>query len=130
MTAEELKKIKDRFIDERMKEIEEGYVLVDVHMGTCGIASGARDIHRTILEEIEKAAAANVRIKITGCAGLCSMEPMITVSLPGRSPVKYGKLDEKKVREIFYSHILGGHPKAEYAIGQGLEKPQKRVGIE
>lgn len=130
MTAEELKKIKDSYIDERMKEIEEGYVQVDVHMGTCGIASGARSIHQAILEEIEKSGAANVRIKITGCAGLCSMEPMITVLLPGRSPVKYGKLDEKKVREIFYSHILGGHPKAEYAIGHGLEKPQRRVGIE
>lgn len=130
MTAEELKQIKEEFIGERLREIEEGYVLVDVHMGTCGIASGARNIHRALLEEIEKADADNVRIKITGCAGLCSMEPMITVSLPGRSPVKYGMLDDKKVREIFYSHIMGGHPKAEYAIGHGLEKPQKRVGIE
>jgi NADP-reducing hydrogenase subunit HndB len=130
MTENELKEIKEKFIDERLKEIEEGYVLVDVHMGTCGIASGARHINQAILKEIEKSDAANVRIKITGCAGLCSMEPMITVSFPGQSPVKYGKLNDKRVREIFYSHILGGHPKVEYAIGQGLEKPQKRVGIE
>jgi NADP-reducing hydrogenase subunit HndB len=130
MTMEELKQIKESYIDERRKENEEGYISVDVHMGTCGIAAGARGIHQTLLEEMEKAAVTNVKMKITGCAGLCSMEPMITVLIPGASPVKYGKLDAKKVREIFYSHILGGHPKVEYAIGQGLEKPQKRVGIE
>ena len=129
MTMEELKQIKESYIGERRKEIEEGYVSVDVHMGTCGIAAGAKNIYLTLLEEMGKAAVTNVKLKITGCAGLCSMEPMITVLIPGQSPVKYGKLDDKKVREIFYSHILGGHPKVEYAIGHGLEKPQKRVEI-
>ena len=126
MTINELKKIKENYVDKRLREVEEGTVFVDVHMGTCGIAAGARNIHQTILEEIEKSAVENVKLKITGCAGLCSMEPMITVWLPGQSPIKYGNLDDKKVQEIFYSHILGGHPKVEYAIGHGLEKPQKR----
>jgi (2Fe-2S) ferredoxin len=129
MTMDELKQIKENYIYERRKEIAEGYISVYVHMGTCGIASGAKNIHQALLEEMGKLAVANVKLKITGCAGLCSMEPMITVSIPGASPVKYGKLDAKKVREIFYSHILGGHPKAEYAIGHGLERPQKRVEI-
>lgn len=130
MTLDELKQIKESYIDERRKEIMEGHISVDVHMGTCGIAAGAKNIHLALLEEMGKAVVANVKLKITGCAGLCSMEPMITVSLPGGSPVKYGKLDTKKVREIFYSHVLGGYPKVEYAIGHGLESPQKRVGIE
>jgi NADP-reducing hydrogenase subunit HndB len=130
MTMDELKQIKESYIDERRKEIEDGYVSVDVHMGTCGIAAGAKKIYQAILAEMEKAAVTNVKLKITGCAGLCSMEPMMTVLIPGSSPVKYGKLDDKKRREIFYSHILGGHPKVEYAIGHGLERPQKRVGFE
>ncbi|MDI9570445.1 MAG: (2Fe-2S) ferredoxin domain-containing protein [Pseudomonadota bacterium] len=128
MTMEELKQIKESYIDARRQEVAAGCVTVDVHMGTCGIAAGAKGIHQTLLEEMEKVRAANVNLKITGCAGLCSMEPMITVTIPGTAPVKYGKLDAKKVREIFYSHILGGHPKVEYAISRGLEKPQKRVG--
>ena len=99
-------------------------------MGTCGIAAGARDIFQALEGEKERLNLQNVRLRVTGCAGLCSMEPMITVQRPGEAPVKYGKLDGGKTREIVFSHILGGHPKAEYAIGRGLEKPQKRVGVE
>ena len=130
MTIQELHKIKETYIDERKREIEEGVITVDVHMGTCGIAAGARGVFAALQGEIERLGVENVKLRVTGCAGLCSMEPMITVHLPGQTPVKYGKLDAAKTREIFYSHILGGHPKAEYAIGQGLEKPQKRVEIE
>jgi NADP-reducing hydrogenase subunit HndB len=130
MTIKELEKIKEAYIDERKREIEEGVATVDVHMGTCGIAAGARGVFAALQEEIERLGVSNVKLRVTGCAGLCSMEPMITVHLPGQTPVKYGKLDDSRTREVFYSHILGGHPKAEYAIGQGLERPQKRVGIE
>lgn len=130
MTIKELNKIKETYIDERKREIEEGVATVDVHMGTCGIAAGARGVFAALQEEIERLGVDHVKLRVTGCAGLCSMEPMITVHLPGQTPVKYGKLDVAKTREIFYSHILGGYPKAEYAIGQGLEKPQKRVEIE
>ena len=130
MTIKELSEIKETYIDERKKELEEGVAIVDVHMGTCGIAAGGRNVFSALQGEIERLGVETVKLRVTGCAGLCSMEPMITVHLPGQTPVKYGKLDAAKTREIFYSHILGGHPKAEYAIGQGLEKPQKRVEIE
>jgi len=130
MTIKELSEIKESYIDERKRELEEGVATVDVHMGTCGIAAGGRNVFSALQGEIERLGVENVKLRVTGCAGLCSMEPMITVHLPGQAPVKYGKLDAAKTREIFYSHILGGHPKAEYAIGQGLEKPQKRVEIE
>jgi len=130
MTIKELEKIKETYIDERKREVEEGVITVDVHMGTCGIAAGARGVFAALQGEIERLGVSNVKLRVTGCAGLCSMEPMITVHLPGQTPVKYGKLDDSRTREVFYSHILGGHPKAEYAIGQGLERPQKRVGIE
>jgi len=130
MTIDELNEIKGSYIDQRKRELEEGVVTVDVHMGTCGIAAGARGVFSALQGEIERLEMKTVKLRVTGCAGLCSMEPMITVHLPGQAPVKYGKLDAAKTREIFYSHILGGHPKAEYAIGQGLERPQKRVEIE
>jgi NADP-reducing hydrogenase subunit HndB len=130
MTINELKEIKENYIDRRKEELGQGVVSVDVHMGTCGIAAGARNVFSSLEEEISRLGLTGIRLRVTGCAGLCSMEPMITVQFPGQSPVKYGKLDAAKTREIFYSHILGGHPKQEYAIGQGFEKPQKRVEIE
>ena len=130
MTFEELKGIRDRYIDNRKKELASGVVVVDVHMGTCGIAAGAREVFQALEQEKERLNLKNVRFRITGCAGLCSMEPMITVHRPGEAPVKYGDLDPVKARQIVFSHILAGHPKTEYAIGQGLEKPQERVGVE
>jgi len=129
MTIDELNEIKGSYIDQRKRELEEGVVSVDVHMGTCGIAAGARGVFSALQGEIERLEMKTVKLRVTGCAGLCSMEPMITVHLPGQAPVKYGKLDAAKAREIFYSHVLGGRPKTEYAIGQGLEKPQKRVEL-
>ncbi len=78
---------------------------------------------------MEKLETENIKIRSTGCAGLCSMEPMITVYVPGQSAVKYGHLNAKKALEIFYSHILGGQVKADYAISHGLEKPQKGITV-
>lgn len=129
MTINELKEIKENYIDKRKEELEEGVITVDVHMGTCGIAAGARTVFAALEKEMSRLNISNVKLRVTGCAGLCSMEPMVTVQLPGQEPVKYGKLDGARIREIFYSHILGGHPKQEYAIGRGFEKPQKRVEI-
>ena len=127
MTIEELKEIKENYINARKKDQEKGVVVVRIHMGTCGIAAGAKKIQQALEDEMEKLDINNVKLRVTGCAGLCSMEPMITVSYPKQAPVKYGKLDEKKAQEIFYSHIIGGYPKAEYAIGKGYEAEQKRT---
>ena len=130
MPNKELTEIKERYIANRKKELARGVVTIDIHMGTCGIAAGAHAVFAAIQGEVERLNLDHVKFRMTGCAGLCSMEPMITVHLAGGPPVKYGKLTPAKAREIFYSHVLGGHPKAEYAIGQGYEKPQKRIEIE
>ena len=93
-----------------------------VHMGTCGIAAGARGIVSAFLEEVEKSGSKDILVTTSGCAGLCSMEPMATVELLNASPVKYGELTPEKTRRIFQEHILGNKAVAEYAIGVGSEK--------
>jgi len=65
-----------------------------VHMGTCGIAAGARKIMAAILALIEEKDAKEVIVTSSGCAGLCSREPMMTVELKGKAPVKYVDLTE------------------------------------
>ena len=57
----------------------------------------------------------------SGCAGLCSREPMITVELLGEAPVKYVDLNADKMREIFAEHVLGGKPVEKYALAVGSE---------
>jgi NADP-reducing hydrogenase subunit HndB len=52
---------------------------VIVHMGTCGIAAGARKVMSTLLDLIEKEQTKDVILSTSSCAGLCSREPMKTV---------------------------------------------------
>jgi len=127
MSGEELEKIKKLYIEERKQEAQRGMINIIVHMGTCGISAGARDIFDALVTELEKVDLRHIRIRTTGCAGLCSSEPMITIEIPGQMPVRYGHLDTQKVVEIFYSHVLAGRIKTEYAISTGWEKPQSRV---
>lgn len=95
---------------------------ITVHMGTCGIASGAREIMKAFLSQIESRQSKDVVLTTSGCAGLCSHEPMATVEIQGEPPVKYAKLTEEKVARIFKEHVEDGNAVAEFAIGQGSER--------
>jgi len=91
-------------------------VAITVHMGTCGIASGARDILAQLVDELPDSAADSVCLRQTGCAGLCDQEPMMTVSDQAGNEVRYGNLDKAKVHEIVHEHVLGGTPVQSYII--------------
>jgi len=95
---------------------------VIVHMGTCGIAAGAREIVSAFLNETDSRKITNILITTSGCAGLCSREPMATVELLDAAPVKYGNLTADRAVKIFEEHILGGKIVQEYAIGLGSER--------
>ena len=99
-----------------------GRVKVTVHMGTCGIASGARDILGAFLKHIEEVDAKDIIITTSGCAGLCSHEPMATVELKDEPPVKYVDLSVDKVARIFKEHVMGGKIVKEFALAIGSER--------
>jgi NADP-reducing hydrogenase subunit HndB len=99
----------------------EGRAKVTVHMGTCGIAAGAREIMEALLDEMRKNKVKDVIVTTSGCAGLCSREPMATVEVKGQPPVKYINLTPQKIRKILVGHVQGGHLLAEYALAVGSE---------
>jgi NADP-reducing hydrogenase subunit HndB len=99
-----------------------GRAKIIVHMGTCGIAAGARTIMTALLEEVEKRDLKDVIVNISSCAGLCSREPMMTVELQGEPPVKYVDLTPDKAREVLEKHVLGGQAIKEYALAVGEER--------
>ncbi|MBN2576531.1 MAG: (2Fe-2S) ferredoxin domain-containing protein [Deltaproteobacteria bacterium] len=99
-----------------------GRVRITVHMGTCGISAGARKIMAEVLRCLEKSKATDVVVTTTGCAGLCSREPMITVEVRDQAPVKYVDLDEKKTSRIFEEHVLKGTVVKDYALAVGSEQ--------
>jgi NADP-reducing hydrogenase subunit HndB len=93
-----------------------------VHMGTCGIAAGARNILASLMEALQASGVTDISITTSGCAGLCSMEPMMTVEMSSAAPVKYGKLTAEKARRVFEQHVLAGEIATEYALGVGSER--------
>ena len=95
---------------------------VIVHMGTCGIASGARKIMTALLKEVEEKGIKDLLISTSGCAGLCSREPMATVELSGKAPVKYVDLTEEKIQRILNEHVLAGNIVKDYALAIGSER--------
>jgi NADP-reducing hydrogenase subunit HndB len=95
---------------------------ITVHMGTCGIAAGAREILSQVLKEIERKKIKDVIVTTSGCAGLCSREPMATVELSGKPPVKYISLTKDKVKKIVDEHIVNGKMVSEYALALGSER--------
>jgi NADP-reducing hydrogenase subunit HndB len=122
LTLEELRKGREEAKNKIHLRTEEWRGKVIVHMGTCGLAAGARDVILALLGEKEQRKITNVQITTSGCAGFCSKEPMITVELPEQAPVKYGNLTADKVVRIFEEHLLGGRIVQEYAIGVGSER--------
>ncbi len=87
-----------------------------VHMGTCGIAAGARDVLALLVAELGKAKIDKVSLRQSGCAGLCDREPMLTLTDKSGQEFRYGKLDKNKVLEIIQGHVLGGNPVVKYLI--------------
>ena len=95
---------------------------VTIHMGTCGIAAGARKILTALMEEIEAAKLTDIIVTTSGCAGLCSREPMATLEVTGNPPVKYGDLTPEKIKEILNEHIINGNIIEKYALAMGSER--------
>jgi NADP-reducing hydrogenase subunit HndB len=121
LKIEDLKKIKERVRAET--SLREGYkrVKVTVHMGTCGIASGAREVLDALLGEIEEAEVSDMMITTSGCMGLCSREPLVTVEILGREPIKYEYVNPNKMRQIFKRHILEGEIQTPFVLARGAE---------
>ena len=98
------------------KDGDEGTRIV-VGMATCGIAAGARPVMLAFVEELNKRNLQHVAVSQTGCVGMCRLEPMIDVLVPGKEKVTYVKVNVEMVSRIVAEHIVNGRPVAEYTIG-------------
>lgn len=122
LRPEDLYKIKEKVKRTMILREGTGSAKIMVHMGTCGIAAGARNIMSALIKEIEDRDIKDVILTTSSCAGLCSREPMITVEVRDQPPVKYVDLTPEKVREIFEKHVLSGEIVKEYALAFGSER--------
>jgi len=121
LTIDDLKKIKEKVHTEMALRDGERRVKVTVHMGTCGIASGAREVLDTVLQEIDAANAHDVFVTTSGCMGLCSREPLVTVEIINQDPIKYEYMNSNKMRQVFKRHILDGEIQLPFVLARGAE---------
>ena len=98
------------------KEVHDAARVV-VGMATCGIAAGARPVMLAFMDEIAKRHLDPVTVSQTGCAGMCRLEPMVDVYVPGQEKVTYVKLTPDMVPRIVTEHIVNGRAVEEYTIG-------------
>ena len=122
LKIEDLEKISQKVRKSVVLREGAGRAKITVHMGTCGLAAGARKIMNTLLDEVDKRKLDDVILTNSGCAGLCSKEPMITVELKDEAPVKYVDLTPEKVQTILADHVLGGQVVKEFALAVGSER--------
>ena len=122
MRPEDLEKIREKMAQTISLRDGEARAKITVHMGTCGIAAGARKIMSTVLGLVEEEGTKDIVVTTRGCAGLCSREPMMTVELKGNAPVKYVDLDEEKTKKIFSDHVIASKVVQDYALAVGSER--------
>jgi NADP-reducing hydrogenase subunit HndB len=121
ISIEDLKRIKERERSRMVLREGDFRAKITVHMGTCGIAAGARDVMTTFRDLLAQRDMMDVMLTNSGCAGLCAKEPMITVEVVDQAPVKYILVDKEKALRIFEEHVVGGNPVEDYALAKGSE---------
>lgn len=115
-SPEDLRKIREQLKAEMDRRGAPKEIQITVHMGTCGIAAGARDILSQLTAELSRASVTNVTLRHAGCLGLCDQEPMLTLTDQAGLEFRYGNLDKGKVREIVLKHVIEGSPVVDYII--------------
>ena len=115
------KKIKEQVQKETALREGGATVKVTVHMGTCGIASGARQVMDALMDEVSQSDRHDIAVTTSGCIGLCSQEPIVTVELMDQEPIRYVFVDPNKMRQIFKRHILDGEIQDDFVLAKGSE---------
>jgi len=119
ISVEDLKKIKEKTSQNAALRGGETIAKITVHMGTCGIAAGARSVMSTLVEEKAESGRTDIKIVASGCLGMCSSEPNITVEIIGQEPIVYKNMDQNRTRQVFKRHILKGEVQTDFALGKG-----------
>lgn len=115
-SLDDLKKIREEALKKQQIKETSGKTEVIVGMGTVGIAAGARETLKAILEIIEKDNLSDIIVRQTGNIGLDSFEPIVQVILPGQDKVTYGKVNPEIARRIMKEHVVGGEIVKDYQV--------------
>jgi Ferredoxin len=119
----ELDEIRKKTLEQiSLRSTEEGMRVV-VGMATCGIAAGARPVMKAFMEEISKRNLKNITVSMTGCIGVCKLEPVVEILDKNGNKVTYVKMTPEKAARVVLEHIVNGKVCTDLTIGaqEGME---------
>ncbi len=115
-SLDDLKRIREEALQKRELKSASGQAQVIVGMGTCGIAAGARETMKAILEAIQAEGLSGIVVTQTGCIGLCEREPIVQVVVGEQPKVTYGKVNPEVARRILHDHVVSGKVVEDHVI--------------
>ena len=113
----ELEEIRKKTLEEISMRKNKNGMSVVVGMATCGIAAGARPVMTAFLEELKKRNLHDVQVTMTGCIGVCRLEPIVDVIDTEGTKVTYVKMTPEKARRVVAEHIVNGRICHDLTVG-------------
>ncbi|HOJ87552.1 MAG TPA: NAD(P)H-dependent oxidoreductase subunit E [Pseudothermotoga sp.] len=118
-TLEDLMKIKEKAVKELQLRDTGKRGKITVAMGTCGIAAGAKDTLKAVVEALSENNINDVSVVQSGCMGLCEVEPTVEVRLEGQEPVVYGHVTPENAKRIVKLHIMSNQVVTDLLVRRG-----------
>jgi (2Fe-2S) ferredoxin len=115
-SLDELKKIKERALEMKKMKAGQARVTITVGMATCGIAAGARNTMKAIMDYIRENEVENVVVRQTGCNGMCEREPIVDVQLKDNPKITYGYMNADRIQKLMEQHVMKGEPVNEWVL--------------
>jgi NADP-reducing hydrogenase subunit HndB len=115
-SLDDLRQLRDQAQKDIRTRMDTGTTII-VGMGTCGIAAGARETMRAIIDELEKRQI-EAHITTVGCIGMCVLEPLVDIEQAGQPRVTYGNLTADKVPELVEQHLIKGQVVNRWVVGR------------
>jgi NADP-reducing hydrogenase subunit HndB len=115
-SLEDLKRVREEALQKRQAKSISGQKEVIVGMGTVGIAAGARETLKAILDYIEQQGLTDILVRQTGNIGLDSLEPIVQVVIGEQPKITYAKVNAAIAQQIMKQHVVEGAVVKEYVV--------------
>lgn len=92
--------------EESIENKRKGKIRAVLNYSVCSVSVGANEVLRALQEVVAEGEFHNVIIETTGCAGLCSKEPILDIYMPDGERYTYEFVTAKKARRIIVEHTM------------------------
>jgi len=115
-SIEELRALREKAHKDMQVRLNTG-TRITVGLGTCGIAAGARETMRAVVDELERLGI-EATVNTVGCIGMCYNEPLVDIEQAGKPRITYGNITADKVPHLIEEHLRNGRVVEEWVVGR------------